>query len=341
MDIKLIFTKLILAMGRIKSTLRMIILKIRKHVIIMNNKNMDVNDIKNFYVDLIPLPKDDDGYLGEVDDYTSIKPLFEVTYSNLDENNGITNGKFRIKATTSISDLKSLSEGFRTAVFDVKNKDVSWDEATDFKYNSNGYGLCFRKSENKKCWISDRQIAITLIRQEKKKFVKGPEKLVEEGNNHKASPKNTIINHIGSDIISSNNIIEKKSQEDTLKNIKISPEIKTKSENENLNLSQYLMSGREGESFFYEGSQSDRTGASFRVDYDSMSMKGEYDIIIDINNLRAINPGFRREVVKIINNGTTLRSALDMITVEKGSMHFSKNDGVWFVDKSVVIKLLK
>lgn len=58
------------------------------------------------------------------------------------------------------------------------------------------------------------------------------------------------------------------------------------------------MSGREGESFFYEGSQNDKTGASFRVDYDSRSMKGEYDIIIDINNLRAINPGFRREIIK-------------------------------------------
>lgn len=81
---------------------------------------MDVNDIKNFNVDLIPLPKDDDGYLGEVDDCTRIKPLFEVTYSNLDENNGTTNGKLRIKSTTSISDLKALSEGFRTAVFDVK-----------------------------------------------------------------------------------------------------------------------------------------------------------------------------------------------------------------------------
>lgn len=341
MDTKPVLTKLILTTGKINSDVRMIILKIRKNVIIINNKNMDVNDIKNFNVDLIPLPKDDDGYLGEVDDCTRIKPLFEVTYSNLDENNGTTNGKLRIKSTTSISDLKALSEGFRTAVFDVKNKDVSWEDATDFKYNPNGYGLCFRKSENKKCWISDRQITITLIRQEKKKFVKEPEKSLEEGNKHKASTKNTIINHIGNDVISSNNIIEKNSQKDALKNIKISSEIKIKSENENLNVSQYLMSGREGESFFYEGSQSDKTGASFRVDYDSRSMKGEYDIIIDINNLRAINPGFRREIIKIINDGTTLRSALGMITVEKGCMHYSKDDGVWFVDKPLVIKLFK
>lgn len=209
MDTKPVLTKLILTTGKINSDVRMIILKIRKNVIIINNKNMDVNDIKNFNVDLIPLPKDDDGYLGEVDDCTRIKPLFEVTYSNLDENNGTTNGKLRIKSTTSISDLKALSEGFRTAVFDVKNKDVSWEEATDFKYNPNGYGLCFRKSENKKCWISDRQITITLIRQEKKKFVKEPEKSLEEGNKHKASTKNTIINHIGNDVISSNSIIEK------------------------------------------------------------------------------------------------------------------------------------
>lgn len=104
---------------------------------------------------------------------------------------------------------------------------------------------------------------------------------------------------------------------------------------------QYLMSGREGDSFFYEGSTSDASGASFKIEFESSSMKGLYSLIVDMNNLRTINPGFRREVIKIENNGTTIREASAFTIVNKGEAHFSKEDSVWIVDKPLVIKLLK
>lgn len=104
---------------------------------------------------------------------------------------------------------------------------------------------------------------------------------------------------------------------------------------------QYLMSGREEESYFYEGSTSDASGASFKIEYESSSMKGLYSLIVDMNNLRTINPGFRREVIKIENNGTTIREASAFTIVNKGEAHFSKEDSVWIVDKPLVIKLLK
>lgn len=104
---------------------------------------------------------------------------------------------------------------------------------------------------------------------------------------------------------------------------------------------QYLMSGREDEPFFYEGSTIDPSGASFRIDYDRLSMKGEYSLIVDMNNLRTINPAFRREVIKLINNGTTIREASAFTVVSKGKTHFSKEDCVWIVDEPLVIKLIR
>lgn len=104
---------------------------------------------------------------------------------------------------------------------------------------------------------------------------------------------------------------------------------------------QYLMSGREDEPFFYEGSTSDASGASFKIEYESSSMKGLYSLIVDMNNLRTINPAFRREVIKIENNGTTIREASSFTTISKGEAHFSKEDRVWVVDKPLIIKLLK
>lgn len=101
------------------------------------------------------------------------------------------------------------------------------------------------------------------------------------------------------------------------------------------------MSGREEDSFFYEGSTSDASGATFKIEYESSSMKGLYSLIVDMNNLRTINPGFRREVIKIENNGTTIREASAFTMISKGEAHFSKEDSVWIVDKPLVIKLLK
>lgn len=104
---------------------------------------------------------------------------------------------------------------------------------------------------------------------------------------------------------------------------------------------QYLLPGREGETFFYEGSENDSTGAFFKIEYERKSMKGQFDIIVDINNLRTMNSGFRRGVIKIAQSGTTIREATGFIKVSKGEAHFSKQDGVWMVDKPLVIKLFK
>jgi hypothetical protein len=104
---------------------------------------------------------------------------------------------------------------------------------------------------------------------------------------------------------------------------------------------QYLISGREGETFFFEGSTTDKTGASFKIEYDSKTMKGEFSLIVDFNNLKAINAGFRRCVIKMVNNEASIKEASSFIMIEKGQAHYSEQDKVWMVDKPLVIKLLK
>lgn len=104
---------------------------------------------------------------------------------------------------------------------------------------------------------------------------------------------------------------------------------------------QYLMSGRDGETFFFEGSETDKTGASFKIEYDSKTLKGEYSLLVDFNNLKTINSGFRRGVIKVINNGTTIREASNFTMEEKGQALFSKQDKVWIVDKPLIIKLIR
>ena len=104
---------------------------------------------------------------------------------------------------------------------------------------------------------------------------------------------------------------------------------------------QYLISGHDGETFFFDGSPTNKTGASFKIEYDSKTMKGEFSLIVDFNNLKAINPGFRRCVIKMVNNEASIKEASSFIMIEKGQAHYSEQDKVWMVDKSLVIKLLK
>lgn len=104
---------------------------------------------------------------------------------------------------------------------------------------------------------------------------------------------------------------------------------------------QYLISGHDGETFFFEGSPTNKTGASFKIEYDSKTMKGEFSLIVDFNNLKAINAGFRRCVIKMVNNEASIKEASSFIMLEKGQAHYSEQDKVWMVDKPLVIKLLK
>lgn len=104
---------------------------------------------------------------------------------------------------------------------------------------------------------------------------------------------------------------------------------------------QYLISGHDGETFFFDGSPTNKTGASFKIEYDSKTMKGEFSLIVDFNNLKAINAGFRRCVIKMVNNEASIKEASSFIMLEKGQAHYSEQDKVWMVDKPLVIKLLK
>lgn len=104
---------------------------------------------------------------------------------------------------------------------------------------------------------------------------------------------------------------------------------------------QYLISGHDGETFFFDGSPTNKTGASFKIEYDSKTMKGEFSLIVDFNNLKVINAGFRRCVIKMINNEASIKEASSFIMIEKGQAHYSEQDKVWMVDKPLVIKLLK
>lgn len=109
----------------------------------------------------------------------------------------------------------------------------------------------------------------------------------------------------------------------------------------NLDSVQYLISGHDGETFFFEGSPTNKTGASFKLEYDSKTMNGEFSLIVDFNNLKAINAGFRRCVIKMVNNEASIKEASSFIMIEKGQAHYSEQDKVWMVDKPLVIKLLK
>ncbi len=104
---------------------------------------------------------------------------------------------------------------------------------------------------------------------------------------------------------------------------------------------QYLISGHDGETFFFDGSPTNKTGASFKIEYDSKTMRGEFSLIVDFNNLKAINPGFRRCVIKMVNNEASIKEASSFIMIEKGQAHYSEQDKVWMVDKPLIIKLLK
>lgn len=113
------------------------------------------------------------------------------------------------------------------------------------------------------------------------------------------------------------------------------------SETKHFDRIQYLISGHDGETFFFEGSPTNKTGASFKLEYDSKTMNGEFSLIVDFNNLKAINAGFRRCVIKMVNNEASIKEASSFIMIEKGQAHYSEQDKVWMVDKPLVIKLLK
>lgn len=314
-----------------------------------------MDEIKTYEAGLTPLQYDD-GIFVQVDE-NIINYTFSVVYTNLDPKEG----DLYLKLNTKLDVLKRLPKLFRNAVIMPENNDVSWEEATNYKNVKKGH--VFRSTDDTKRWIVSTQIGLTLIKDDKvspiKKTPSANKRYKHLGGNgclsalksssFTKSDKDTIKERICTNTTTKtiiNNkekwgeaISEKKSTPHEEKNTNTSKEQKSET---NINLcNQYLMSGREDEPFFYEGSTSDASGASFKIEYESSSMKGLYSLIVDMNNLRTINPGFRREVIKIENNGTTIREASAFTIVSKGEAHFSKEDSVWIVDKPLVIKLLK
>lgn len=350
----------------------------------------DNSELQIFTKDLLP-ETFVDGIFLEVEGSNNIKALFDVTYDSDD----MGNGKFRLKPSVSIEELKSLPESFRRAVFMPSNKSVSWEDADS--YESLRTGAVFRHRSVKNLWICDKPIGITL-KKGNVSNVRYNNRFDEELYNRELHKSK--CNPIDPNVNSSNkvdNLLTDKNEDNTHNKIfhndiysdevkeaeashlqefnesiiiakeddvslsglstdeniiqgpdKQVGEIKECADKINNSVSnlhidsiQYLMSGRDGENFFFEGSDTDKAGASFKMEYDSHSLKGEYSLIVDFNNLKTINSGFRRGVIKMINNGTTIREATGFTMVEKGQAHFSKQDHVWMVEKPLVIKLIK
>lgn len=332
---------------------------------------IDFTKIKKYTKDLLP-ETFDDGIFVEAGMDNKIKALFDVTYSNLDPENG----ELRLKPNVSIKELKSLPEGFRHAVFMISNNGVTWETADYYEYPK--AGTAFRKNEMTTLWFSEMQIGLTLKRainnntnckyKENKKPDNYELSPVEGKQNKRfedSKKSNSLSSEKAKDNTSSCNICYKDNKkvenalypkadativnalslpdasiDENAKN-KLEKQVIEKDASNIYNSVQYLISGHDGETFFFDGSPTNKTGASFKIEYDSKTMKGEFSLIVDFNNLKAINPGFRRCVIKMVNNEASIKEASSFIMIEKGQAHYSEQDKVWMVDKPLVIKLLK
>lgn len=274
---------------------------------------MDINSLQTYTHDLLPLNWEE-GRFVEYEDGRK-EAIFEISYDSSDT----ANGTLRLKPNVDIDELKKLNKSFLEAVFSISNNNVALDEAANFKsYPGRAFSL------SSKDWIVSKPIGLTL------------EKAIEDGKretSHSEHPsdtkpssfQNTFVQEVGDQKIPVTVTVPK---EESL-------------ELGNLDNVQYVMSGHVGEKFFFEGSDVDKSGASFKIEYDSQTGMGLYDIVVDLNNLRTMDSGFRRGVIKIVNNGTTIKEATGFTVKSKGRVHFSKDDKVWIVDELMVISLIK
>lgn len=102
---------------------------------------------------------------------------------------------------------------------------------------------------------------------------------------------------------------------------------------------QYLKTGRGTDNFFFEGKVDDRTGASFLVKYEEGSSEGDFYLIVDVANLRTMDVGFRKKVIKIINNGLILKDATEFKHSHPGKVKYDANNHVWVIISPLVIEI--
>lgn len=103
----------------------------------------------------------------------------------------------------------------------------------------------------------------------------------------------------------------------------------------------YLSAGRSDADFFIQCD--DKTGAPFCVEYhkEDRSDIGVLKLLTDINNLRTMDKGFRKNMIDIDSSNTTIVNARDYNIVSAGSVSFSVGDRVWKIKNKIKIKLIK
>lgn len=272
----------------------------------------------------------DKGFLDEIQDDKAPNAIFIISNIDGDE------GELNISSDTNIEVLKNLPSGFRDDVLKVSNN-VNWSDAEGFKLPLSGRAY---KISAKNTWNSTKPIGIELIA----KVCKSTEYYYQNKNTATFDNNN---NDLEDERYVSN--IESIAQEDkfpiisatsSVKNGKIELVQKSALNSIVKRRIQYLKAGRSNDNFFFEGSSEDRTGASFSVQYNEGSLEGEFDLIVDIPNLRTMDVLFRKKVIKIINNGLLLKNSTSFIQQpHSGKVKFDTKDNVWVVVSPLVITL--
>lgn len=286
--------------------------------------------LDNKSIKYLTLGSSDEGFLDEVRDDKAKEAIFTISHIDNDE------GEFNISPYTNIEVLKNLPSGFRDDVLKVSNN-VDWSDAEGFKLPRSGRAY---KMSAKNMWNSSKPIGLELIA----KVCKSTEYSCQNKNTTTFDNNNNDLEdeRYGSNIgpiaqedeftvISTTLSVEYRKielvQRAVLKSI-----VKRRI--------QYLKAGRSNDNFFFEGSSEDRTGASFSVQYNEGSWEGEFELIIDIPNLRTMDVLFRRRVIKIINNGLLLKNSTSFIQQpHSGKVKFDTKDNVWVVVSPLVITL--
>lgn len=267
----------------------------------------------------------EDGFLDETEDH---KAIFVISYTDEDD------GDLDIKTSIGIDALKKLPDGFRDAVLMVSNH-VNWNNAIGFKIL--GLGKAFKKRNEDK-WISTKPIGVELLVHESKFKENSYQNKVAETLYNNESEKRQIS------VVNTEVIVPKELSKFSsfLSTEEQDVELVQKSPLKSIvkRRIQYLKAGRSNDNFFFQGSSEDRTGASFSVQYNEGSLEGEFELIIDISNLRTMDMLFRKKVIKIINNGLLLKNSTSFIQQpHSGKVKYDTKDHVWVVVSPLVITL--
>ncbi len=268
----------------------------------------------------------EEGFLDEAEDNNAI---FVVSYT--DENDG----DLDIKPSTGIDTLKKLPDGFRDDVLMVSNH-VNWNNAIGFKLL--GLGKAFKKQNDDK-WISTKPIGVELLVHVSKLTENLYQNNVAEtlyNNNDSEKKQISVVNTeviVPKELSKISSFLSIEEQDvELVQRSALNSIVKRRI--------QYLKAGRSNDNFFFEGSSEDRTGASFSVQYNEGSLEGEFELIVDISNLRTMDVLFRKRVIKIINNGLLLKNSTSYIQKpHSGKVKFDTKNRVWIVVSPLVITL--